>query len=179
MLTRVNPCPLPPKRGIDVKRAARAMWETKPFRALLMSTVGIDPSQFSPDRRSTLGDDAGTDGLQRELFSDQCNPLDLSHIPYQHRRSLGASLMPEAFAYGPWAKEAELINAFYQLGLKAFNEDRTMIEAQQKNINRSGNARMLTTSFDGALSQFRRMMDDLIRTESQQSNGAAIASSAG
>lgn len=107
------------------------------------------------------------------------NPLDLSHIPYLHRRSLGASLMPEAFAYGPWAKEAELIDAFYQLGLKAFNEDRTMIEAQQKNINRSGNARMLTTSFDGALSQFRRMMDDLIRTESQQSNGAAIASSAG
>ena len=41
------------------------------------------------------------------------------------------------FAYGPWRQEAELMESFYQLGLKAFNEDRTMIEAQQANINRS------------------------------------------
>jgi hypothetical protein len=29
------------------------------------------------------------------------------------------------FAYDPWAKEAEFIDAFYQLSLKAFNEDGT------------------------------------------------------
>ena len=37
------------------------------------------------------------------------------------------------------------MESFYQLGLKAFNEDRTMIEAQQVNINRSHGAAMLTT----------------------------------
>jgi hypothetical protein len=53
------------------------------------------------------------------------------------------------------------------LGLKAFNEDRTMIEAQQRNINLSGNIAMLTTASDSALSQFRRMMDKLIKDEAQ------------
>jgi len=81
------------------------------------------------------------------------------------------------FAYGPWAKDGELIEAFYQLGLKAFNEDRTMIEAQQRNINMAGNDKMLTTSFDGAPLQFRRMMDELIRAEARN-DAAANASSA-
>ena len=57
------------------------------------------------------------------------------------------------------------MESFYQLGLKAFNEDRTMIEAQQKNINLAGNASMLTTASDSALSQFRRMMDKMIKDE--------------
>ena len=71
------------------------------------------------------------------------------------------------FAYGPWVQEAKLMEHFYQLGLKAFNEDRTMIEAQQANINRSHDAAMLTTASDGALSQFRRMMDRLMKDEAQ------------
>ncbi len=61
-------------------------------------------------------------------------------------------------------------------GLKAFNEDRTMIEAQQKNINLMGNVAMLTTVSDSALSQFRRMMDKMIRDEAQ---GAAAVSDLG
>ena len=72
------------------------------------------------------------------------------------------------FAYGPWKQEAKLMETFYQLGLKAFNEDRTMIEAQQANINRSHGAAMLTTASDSALSQFRRMMDKLIKEEAQE-----------
>lgn len=79
------------------------------------------------------------------------------------------------FAYGPWAKEAELIDAFYQLGLKAFNEDRTMIEAQQKNLNISPEARMLTIAIDSGPAQFRRMMEELMRAEAQNV-GAAAAS---
>ncbi len=63
---------------------------------------------------------------------------------------------------------------FYQLGLKAFNEDRTMIEAQQANINRSHGAAMLTTTSDSALSQFRRMMDKMMKDEAQ---GIAAGSS--
>ncbi|HXN11531.1 MAG TPA: hypothetical protein VN865_00395, partial [Candidatus Acidoferrales bacterium] len=69
---------------------------------------------------------------------------------------------------------AKLMETFYQLGLKAFNEDRTMIEAQQANINRSHGAAMLTTASDSALSQFRRMMDKLIKEEAQ---GIAVGAS--
>jgi vanillate O-demethylase monooxygenase subunit len=79
------------------------------------------------------------------------------------------------FAYGPWAKEAQLIDSFYELSIKAFNEDRVMIEAQQKNINASNGAKMLTTSSDGGLSQFRRMMDEFIRAESQNGNATLSA----
>jgi vanillate O-demethylase monooxygenase subunit len=71
------------------------------------------------------------------------------------------------FAYGPWAEEAQLMEPFYQLGLKAFNEDRTMIEAQQRNIDLSSGHTMLTTVSDSALSQFRRMMEKLIKEETQ------------
>jgi len=69
------------------------------------------------------------------------------------------------FAYGPWNREPELCEAFYQLGLKAFNEDRAMIEAQQRNIKRAGNDKMLTAVMDSGVSQFRRMMDELLRAE--------------
>ncbi len=79
------------------------------------------------------------------------------------------------FAYGPWAKEAELIDAFYQLGVKAFNEDRTMIEAQQKNINISPESRMLTIAIDSGAAQFRRMMEELMRAEAQNVGGAAAS----
>jgi phenylpropionate dioxygenase-like ring-hydroxylating dioxygenase large terminal subunit len=72
------------------------------------------------------------------------------------------------FAYGPWAKEAGLKDSFYQLGLKAFNEDRTMIEAQQENINLSPESRMMTIAIDGGVSQFRRMMDEAMIAESSR-----------
>jgi len=74
------------------------------------------------------------------------------------------------FAYGPWAKEGHLIDSFYQLGLKAFNEDRTMIEAQQKNINLSPESKMLTIAIDSGVSQFRRMMDEMMLGESSAGN---------
>ncbi len=75
------------------------------------------------------------------------------------------------FGYGPWAKEAGLIEAFYQLGLKAFNEDRVMIEAQQKNIHRFGDEKMMTVALDAGISQFHRIMDEMIRAEAR--GGAA------
>ena len=77
------------------------------------------------------------------------------------------------FGYGPWAKEADLIEAFYQLSIKAFNEDRTMIEAQQKNISRFGNDRMMTVALDSGVSQFRRIMEDFMRAEAQTQDAPA------
>jgi phenylpropionate dioxygenase-like ring-hydroxylating dioxygenase large terminal subunit len=77
------------------------------------------------------------------------------------------------FAYGPRVKEAVLKDAFLELGLMAFGEDREMIEAQQKNIDRAPNDKMLTISFDSGLAQFRRMMDDLMQAESESASTAA------
>ncbi|MGO9454588.1 MAG: Rieske 2Fe-2S domain-containing protein [Candidatus Binataceae bacterium] len=79
------------------------------------------------------------------------------------------------FAYGPRVKEAPLRDAFYELGKMAFNEDREMIEAQQKNIDRNPNDKMLTISFDSGLAQFRRMMDELIRAETPRDGRAQIS----
>jgi phenylpropionate dioxygenase-like ring-hydroxylating dioxygenase large terminal subunit len=79
------------------------------------------------------------------------------------------------FAYGPWAKEPEHAETLYQLGLRAFNEDRVMIEAQQKNINRAPDAKMMTIAIDSGVAQFRRMMDDAMAAERQSETATAAA----
>jgi phenylpropionate dioxygenase-like ring-hydroxylating dioxygenase large terminal subunit len=77
------------------------------------------------------------------------------------------------FAYGPWPKDAALCDAFLDLGKAAFEEDRIIIEAQQKVIDMSPAAKMITTSFDSGVSQFRRMMDELMRNEPHNASSAA------
>jgi phenylpropionate dioxygenase-like ring-hydroxylating dioxygenase large terminal subunit len=79
------------------------------------------------------------------------------------------------FAYGPWSKEPQHAETLYQLGLKAFNEDRVMIEAQQRNINRSPDAKMMTIAIDSGVAQFRRMMDELMQAERQHDSASAAA----
>ena len=79
------------------------------------------------------------------------------------------------FAYGPWAKEPEHMETLYQLGLKAFNEDRLMIEAQQRNINRSPDSKMMTIAIDSGVAQFRRLMDDAMLAERQSAGATAAA----
>jgi len=74
------------------------------------------------------------------------------------------------FAYGPRAKEADLAGAFYDLGMRAFSEDRVMIEAQQKVIDRHPDDKMMTISFDSGLAQFRRMMDEFMLAEAQENS---------
>jgi hypothetical protein len=48
---------------------------------------------------------------------------------------------------------------------KAFAEDKAMIEAQQRVIDRTPERRMMVLSTDGALHQFRRLMAGLIEAE--------------
>jgi vanillate O-demethylase monooxygenase subunit len=50
---------------------------------------------------------------------------------------------------------------------RAFAEDKAMIEAQQRVIDRTQERRMMVLATDGALSQFRRLMTDLIKAEQQ------------
>ena len=69
------------------------------------------------------------------------------------------------FAYGPWVKEAELKDFFYELAKKTFDEDRLMIEAQQRNIDLNPSTKMVKLSMDAGLAQFHRIMDELLRAE--------------
>jgi vanillate O-demethylase monooxygenase subunit len=48
---------------------------------------------------------------------------------------------------------------------RAFDEDNAMIEAQQRVIDLTSEPRMLATSADGPLNQFRQLMADLIEQE--------------
>jgi vanillate O-demethylase monooxygenase subunit len=50
---------------------------------------------------------------------------------------------------------------------KAFAEDKAMIEAQQRVVDRTPERRMMVLSTDGALKQFRRLMTGLIEAEQQ------------
>jgi vanillate O-demethylase monooxygenase subunit len=76
------------------------------------------------------------------------------------------------FAYGPWVKEAELKDFFYDLGKRAFEEDRMMIEAQQRNIDLHPEVKMVKLSMDAGLAQFNRIMNELMRAEGQPSSVA-------
>ena len=50
---------------------------------------------------------------------------------------------------------------------KAFAEDKAMIEAQQRVVERTPERRMMVLATDGALNQFRRLMAGLIEAEQQ------------
>ena len=137
------------------------IWQTYDFVAPGVFLLRADFYPLGTAVRFPEREPSGVEPLHRQFTCQAVTPLTEDRTCY-------------FFAYGPWRKEAELMESFYQLGLKAFNEDRTMIEAQQANINRSHGAAMLTTASDSALSQFRRVMDKLMKDEAQ---GIAAGSS--
>jgi phenylpropionate dioxygenase-like ring-hydroxylating dioxygenase large terminal subunit len=98
----------------------------------------------------------GVEPLHRQFTCQAVTPLTADRTCY-------------FFAYGPWAREFQLMDVFYELGVKAFNEDRAMIEAQQRNINLCGEDGMLTVALDSGISQFRRLMEEALRAESGSS----------
>ena len=69
------------------------------------------------------------------------------------------------FANGTWARTPHLKQFFLDFSFLAFNEDKEMIEAQQRVIDRSPGHRMLPTTLDAGPSRFRRMMDKMIADE--------------
>jgi phenylpropionate dioxygenase-like ring-hydroxylating dioxygenase large terminal subunit len=138
------------------------IWQTYDFT---VPGVFLLRADFYPDgtsRRFPEGNPQGVEPIHRQFTCQAVTPL-------ADRRSC------YFFAYGPWDKEPELQEAFYQLGLKAFNEDKTMIEAQQRNIDLAPNAKMAKLSLDAGIAQFHRMMDELIRAEAPNSSAATAA----
>ena len=72
------------------------------------------------------------------------------------------------FCFGPWASEPggeRLKQAFFDLGYKAFNEDRVMLTAQQKNIDIDPSRRMILFEVDKAPVMYRRLVDKLLAEE--------------
>jgi vanillate O-demethylase monooxygenase subunit len=70
------------------------------------------------------------------------------------------------FAYGPWAREAERKAFFAELGRKAFNEDKVMIEAQHRVMRATENPRPMPMVMDKAVLAYEGVLKRLLRAES-------------
>jgi len=69
------------------------------------------------------------------------------------------------FAYGPWAADAERKQFFAELGLRAFNEDKTMIEAQYRVIRQTEKPRMMPMVMDKAVLTYEGVLKRLLRAQ--------------
>ena len=69
------------------------------------------------------------------------------------------------FAYGPWAREAHRKAFFAELGLRAFNEDKVMIEAQQRVLKTDETRRMMPMVMDKAVLAYEGVLKRLLRDE--------------
>jgi phenylpropionate dioxygenase-like ring-hydroxylating dioxygenase large terminal subunit len=98
--------------------------------------------------------DPDAEPLTTTTTSQAVTPIDEQHTVYYYSGCLPKWLAGEA-------------DSRQQLALfeRAFAEDNAMIEAQQRAIVRTPQPRMLWISADKALSQFRRLMDDLMAAE--------------
>jgi len=76
------------------------------------------------------------------------------------------------FAFGPSSRQPELTDLFYDLGVAAFNEDRAMIEAQQRVIDQSPGVPMIPLGMDGGASLFRSIMQRMMTEEAKPSTPA-------
>jgi phenylpropionate dioxygenase-like ring-hydroxylating dioxygenase large terminal subunit len=143
-------------------RASRTnIWQTYDF---VVPGVFLLTADFYPDGTADKfpeSEPQGVEPIHRQFTCQAVTPITNDRACY-------------FFAYGPWKQEANLMEHFYQLGLTAFNEDRKMIEAQQRNINLSNGDAMLTTVSDSALSQFRRMMKKILADEARGNVGESI-----
>jgi phenylpropionate dioxygenase-like ring-hydroxylating dioxygenase large terminal subunit len=79
--------------------------------------------------------------------------------PYTPRKSC------YIFAFGPEKKFAQFEPVFFDIGTMAFNEDKVMIEAQQRMIDAHPDIKMQPLSMDGATNKFRGIMNRLMREE--------------
>ncbi|MNQ58944.1 Toluene-4-sulfonate monooxygenase system iron-sulfur subunit TsaM1 [compost metagenome] len=67
----------------------------------------------------------------------------------------------------------ELADGMIAIAVMAFEEDRVMIEAQQRSMNLAPNAVLVPTSSDTALGQFRWILEQMLKAE-QDAKGDAV-----
>ncbi len=78
-------------------------------------------------------------------------------------------------ARGPQEKNSRVVLSVIGVAEKAFEEDRIMIEGQQKIIDMSPDARMLNTSLDQGPNLMRSIVDRLLRAEGSKLEPLAAA----
>ena len=92
--------------------------------------------------------------MWRSLTSQAVTPISERQTVYYYSGCLSRS-------YATEEQSKQQIAVFE----KAFAEDKAMIEAQQRVVDRATERRMMVLSTDGALNQFRRLMAGLIEAE--------------
>jgi len=130
---------------------------------LLPGVFLMDAKFFEPGAAERFAHGAPTDEPAHDEFTCQVvTPLSKGRTRY-------------LFAYGPWSRVKGLAEFYRDVSYMAFGEDKVMIEAQQRVIDRSPGVAMQPTSFDAAPSQFRWLVDKLIAAEQQQAAQPATA----
>ncbi len=147
----------PPGKSQSTRGKRTNVWQTYEFLAPGIFLLGADVYPEGTAEKFNQKEPDGTGVVHRQFTCQAVTPLTDKTTCY-------------FFAYGPWAKEPELKEKLYEVGVKAFNEDRTMIEAQQRNIDLSPETRMIKLSVDSGIAQFHRVMDVLMRAEADSAN---------
>jgi vanillate O-demethylase monooxygenase subunit len=147
-----NPAPaylsLPPEARTD-------MWASYDY---LVPGVFLLATQSHPPGTAAACDRGApsSEPLWRSLTSQAVTPISERQTVYYYSGCLSRS-------YATEEQSRDQIAVFE----KAFAEDKAMIEAQQRVVERTPERRMMVLSTDGALNQFRRLMAGLIETEQQ------------
>lgn len=79
------------------------------------------------------------------------------------------------FSWGPHRNHGDeaLRDALMAMAAQAFDEDKVMIEAQQKVIDRTPDPRVMPTAHDKGVTMFNRLVERLVRAESEGARNAA------
>ena len=100
--------------------------------------------------------------LWTTLTSQAVTPIDEAHTVYYYSGCLDKGFASE-----------EQSKAQFVVFERAFAEDKAMIEAQARVLDKTPEPRMLGTASDHALNQFRRLMDELMAAERNGAREAA------
>jgi vanillate O-demethylase monooxygenase subunit len=79
------------------------------------------------------------------------------------------------FSWGPHRDHGDeaLRDALMAMADQAFNEDKVMIEAQQRVVDRTPDPQVMPTAHDKGVTMFNRLVERLVRAEREGSRNAA------
>jgi phenylpropionate dioxygenase-like ring-hydroxylating dioxygenase large terminal subunit len=128
--------------------------------------------------------------LQRTAFypvgtAEQCGSKEPTATPLFYRIDEQAvtpvSARASRYFYAAGARagdiNADQLDRLFAVTEIAFGEDKALIEAQQKTIDREPDRRMLPTSLDAGPTQFRRLVDALLASDGAPPSAALTSSS--
>jgi phenylpropionate dioxygenase-like ring-hydroxylating dioxygenase large terminal subunit len=138
------------------------LWQSYDFVApgiLLMYNATYPPGTAERNERHAPGPESGVP-TSTSFTSQAVTPLTATTSRY-------------FFSWGPRTEPGSdaVAERMFQVALEAFGEDKRMIEAQQRNIDKDPNRRELLTSADAGPVLMRKVIDRLIKQE-REAQGA-------